>query len=67
MSTTIRISRSLLALLEQEKRRLGAKSIEETIRRLLAERRRLLVEKFFGIDKGRVSRFTEDDRLDSCA
>ena len=44
---------------------MGAHTLEEVIVRLLMERRKNLVDKYFGIDKGKVSKFTEDDRLDS--
>ncbi|RLE93362.1 MAG: VapB-type antitoxin [Thermoprotei archaeon] len=63
-STTIRISKNTLELLEAYKRKVGARSFDEAIRRLLLEYRRSLVNKYFGIDKGKISKFTEEDRLE---
>lgn len=39
-----------------------AKSVVEVIRRFLSERRRRMLEEVFGVDKGRVRPFTEEDR-----
>ena len=63
-STTIRVSRATLEMLEAYKRRVNARSLDEAIRRLLMEHRRSLVERYFGIDKGRITRFSEEDRLE---
>jgi len=65
MSTTIKISKSTLRKLEKFKVKMGVKTFEEVILRLIDEKRRELVERFFGIDKGKISRFSEEDRLDS--
>ena len=65
MSTTIKISKSTLRKLEKFKVKMGVKTFEEVILRLIDEKRRELVERFFGVDKGKISRFSEEDRLDS--
>ncbi len=65
MSTTIRVSKRLVEALEEEKKLMGARSIEEVILNLLREKRKRLAEKYFGIDKDRISSFSEEDRLDS--
>lgn len=65
MSTTIRVSKQLAEILEREKKLMGVRSIEEVILSLLREKRRDLINKYFGVDKGKISRFTEEDRLDS--
>ncbi|MHA1583151.1 MAG: VapB-type antitoxin [Candidatus Baldrarchaeia archaeon] len=65
MSTTIKVSKSTLRKLEKFKVKMGVKTFEEVILRLIDEKRRELVERFFGIDKGKISRFSEEDRLDS--
>ena len=65
MSTTIRVSKWLAEALEEEKKLMGARSVEEVILGLLREKRRRLADRYFGIDKGRISRFVEEDRLDS--
>jgi len=65
MSTTIRVSKWLVEALEEEKKLTGAKSLEEVIINLLREKKRRLAEKYFGIDRGKISGFIEYDRLDS--
>ena len=65
MSTTIRVSKELARILEEEKKIMGAKSIEEVILMLIKERRKRIARQFFGIDRGKISKFTEEDRLDS--
>ena len=65
LSTTIRVSKWLAEALEEEKKLMGARSIEEVILNLLREKRKKLADKYFGVDKGRISEFTEEDRLDS--
>ena len=65
MSTTIKISKSLALILDEEKKKLGVKSYEDVIRFLLRERRNKIIKEFFGIDRGKITKFTEDDRLDS--
>ncbi len=62
--TTIRVSKATLKLLESYKEKIGAKSFDEAIRRLVNEYRRALVEKYYGVDRGRLSEFTEEDRLE---
>jgi len=54
-----------LRKLEKFKVKMGVKTFEEVILRLIDEKRRELVERFFGVDKGKISRFSEEDRLDS--
>ena len=65
MATTIRVSKETAKILEAEKRKMGAKSVEEVILKLLKEKRAGIVEKYFGIDRGKISEFKEDDRLDT--
>jgi len=65
MSTTIRVSLRNAKKLEELKRRLGARSIDEVISILIRERRIALAKELFGVDKGRISSFEEKDRLDS--
>jgi len=65
MSTTIRVSKWLAEALEEEKKLTGAKSLEDVIINLLREKRKRLAEKYFGIDKNKISEFVEEDRLDS--
>jgi len=61
--TTIQVKRRNLKLLEALKKRMGLKSYDEVIERLLEEKVGLPSD-MFGIDRGRISRFTEKDRLE---
>jgi len=63
VSTTIQVKRRNLKLLEALKKRMGLKSYDEVIERLLEEKVGLPSD-MFGIDRGRISRFTEKDRLE---
>jgi predicted CopG family antitoxin len=60
--STIKVSRSTLEELEALREALKAKSVEEVIRRFLKERRQRILEEVFGLDRGRVKPFTEEDR-----
>jgi hypothetical protein len=61
--TTIQVKRRNLKLLEMLKRSMRAKSYDEVIERLLAEKVGVPAD-MFGVDKGRISKFTEEDRLE---
>jgi phage terminase large subunit-like protein len=63
MSTTIQVKRRNLRLLEALKKQMGLKSYDEVIEWLLAEKAKLPLD-MFGIDKGKISKFTEEDRLE---
>ena len=58
----MKVSRSTLSELERLRDEFDAKSIDETVRTLIRERRRRLLAGVFGFDKGRVTAFTERDR-----
>jgi predicted CopG family antitoxin len=60
--STIKVSRSTLAELEALREAMKARSVEEVIKRFLAERRQRTLEEVFGVDKGRLRPFTEEDR-----
>ena len=62
LMSTIKVSRSTLKELEDLRRAMKAKSIEEVIKRFLIERRRRTLEEIFGIDRGRIRAFSEEDR-----
>ncbi|PLJ78208.1 MAG: hypothetical protein B7L53_01840 [Thermofilum sp. NZ13] len=61
-STTDRISRSTLRMLERERQKMGVKSLDMVIRELVVRKRKGVLEEVFGIDRGRVKPFTEEDR-----
>ncbi len=61
---TVKLSRRTLSQLESLKRSLGARSIDEVVQRLIREYRARLIESIMGVDAGRLSGFTEEDRLE---
>jgi len=62
-TTTIQIKRRNLRLLESLKVNMDARSYDEVIERLVAEKISV-PDDMFGVDKGKMSRFTEKDRLE---
>lgn len=62
-TTTIQIKRKNLRLLETLKADMRAKSYDEVIEMLLLEKTSVPGD-MFGVDKGKISRFTEEDRLE---
>jgi len=63
--TSIRVSRETLRDLEQLRQVLQTQTAEETIRRLIRERRSAALTRLIGSGKGKVRSFTEADRLES--
>jgi hypothetical protein len=64
MDTTIQIKRKNLKLLEILKKNMNARSYDEVIEKLLLQAFEIS-EDLFGLDKGKISKFTEEDRLES--
>ncbi len=64
-ATTIRIRKSTLEMLEDLKRKKKARNYDELIRTLIQEFRNKELSAHFGIDKGKISKFTEEDRGDA--
>jgi len=64
-ATSVRVSRDTLEELERFQRTLKTRTADETIRRLMHLKRKELADLAYGSLKGRVSAFTEADRLDS--
>jgi predicted CopG family antitoxin len=62
--STIKVSHSTLKELENLRASIKARSVEEVIRKFLAERRAKILEDTFGADKGRIKPFIEEDRLE---
>ncbi len=60
--TTIKVSKKVLKQLDDLKKKMGSKTYEETILKLIQEYRRRMVEEYFGIDRGRITSFSEEDR-----
>ncbi len=63
-STSIRIRQKTLEMLKSFSKRVHAGSLDEAIVRLLQFYRSRLLDEYFGIDKGKLSEFTEEDRLE---
>jgi hypothetical protein len=61
--TSIQVKRRNMRLLEVLKRRMKAKSYDDVISALLSEKLGIKGN-MFGIDKGKISKFTEEDRLE---
>ncbi len=61
-STTIRVTKKTLRLLDELRNKFNAGSYEEVVLRLIYEYKRMIIEEYFGIDRGRISSFSEDDR-----
>lgn len=60
--TTVRVSRSTLEMLERLRNKLEVGSLDETIQALITRYRRMMIDRAFGLDKGRMKPFAEDDR-----
>jgi predicted RNA binding protein with dsRBD fold (UPF0201 family) len=59
---TVKISRETLTHLERLREEMNAKSIDETVRTLIKSHRRRILTGVFGVDKGRIKPFREEDR-----
>lgn len=64
-TTTIRVSKKTAQALEDIRENLKAKSLDETIQALIKKQRKAFFERTFGIDKGKITSFTEEDRLEN--
>lgn len=60
--TTVKISRDTLSELEHLREELKAKSMDETLRLLIKGHRRKILASAFGLDRGRIKPFGEEDR-----
>jgi hypothetical protein len=63
-TTTIRVSKKTAEALENIRENLKAESLDEAIQSLIKKQRKTFLEQTFGIDKGKVTPFTEEDRLE---
>ncbi len=61
-STTIKVSRKTLKQLEEFRRKFNARSYDEVVLRLIQEYRKRIIEEYFGVDRGRITSFREEDR-----
>jgi len=60
--TTVRVSRDTLRMLEKFRDKLNAESLDEAIRILIMRQHKAIIDEIFGLDKGRLRPFTEEDR-----
>ena len=63
MSTTVQVKRRTIRLLEKVKAELKVKSYDEAIVRLVKEKFGF-ADDMFGVDKGKISSFSERDRME---
>jgi len=63
-TATIRVRKDTLSLLKDIKEQTLARSMDEVIRYLIRFYRENALNKVFGIDRGRLTPFTEEDRLE---
>ena len=63
MATTIQVKEDTMRLLEAIKNATHAKSYDEALRTILAEKFKVPTT-MFGADKGKITRFTELDRME---
>lgn len=62
-NTSVRVSSETLDRLEELRSIFGTRTADETIQKLLRERRSLALRRMLGSGRGVVSKFTEEDRL----
>ncbi|MCW4004940.1 MAG: VapB-type antitoxin [Candidatus Bathyarchaeota archaeon] len=61
-TTTVRVSRNTLRMLERLQRKLHTQTLDETIRVFAAQQRKGRLNDAFGVDKGKIKAFSEEDR-----
>ena len=61
-TTTIRVSKKTAETLEHLREKLNAQSLDEAIQSLIKKQRKAVLEKAFGIDRGKITPFSEEDR-----
>lgn len=59
---SIRISRKTAEDLEHLRDRLGVENLDEAIQFLIRKHRSAILERSFGVDRGRIKPFSEEDR-----
>ena len=60
--TTVKMSRSTLSHLERLREEFHAKSLDETVKELIRSHRQKILGGAFGVDKGRLKPFRDEDR-----
>jgi uncharacterized protein YeeX (DUF496 family) len=65
-TTTIRVSKKTAEVLENLRESIKAESLDEAIQSLIKKQRKAFLEQSFGIDRGKIKPFSEDDRGEDC-
>jgi hypothetical protein len=63
--TTVRVSRETLDELERFQRALQTRTADETIRAVFKLHRQVVIQRLSGSLRGKITRFTDRDRIDS--
>lgn len=61
-TTTVRVSKTTLEMLEKLRDKMKARTLDEAIRLFIAGERKMKIDETFGLDKGRIKPFSEEDR-----
>jgi hypothetical protein len=61
-TTTIRVSKGTLRMLERLRQRLQASTLDEAIRLFIMRQRRQRLEEALGLDREKIKPFSEEDR-----
>jgi len=61
-STTVRVSKTTLEMLEKLRNKMKAKTLDEAIRLFIARERKMKIDEAFGLDKEKIKPFSEEDR-----
>jgi len=61
-TTTIRVSKNTLKMLERLRHKLRAQTLDETIRLFITQQRKSRLDETFGLDEGKIKPFSEEDR-----
>ncbi|MHC1580027.1 MAG: hypothetical protein ACXQTZ_05225 [Candidatus Alkanophagales archaeon] len=64
MATTVRVEKRVVEELKGIKRKLGFRALGDVVEFLVREYKASKLERLFGVDKGRISGFREEDRLE---
>jgi len=61
-TTTIRVTKNTLKMLERLRQKLRAQTLDETIRIFITQQRKQRIDETFGLDQGKIKPFSEEDR-----
>ncbi len=63
-STTVKVSKENVRRLAALQRSFGTRSMDETIEMLVRKKRKEALDAVFGADRGKLGKFTEEDRAE---